>query len=311
MDLMDTFKMLDHHRPFIDTTEYDPNKHEPQYVEPQNVSTMEQQFALFQTTQPLYNVDGYISPFPTNNWDTTTTLGAFINDDSRLPALEPKLDPNKIFSSDIAALRTLAADQGRITKMFERRLIESLTDKSKFGLTEEDVEAMQALTSARSAITAINKEQINIKKNIAELKIKQMQNKGVPGMSDAPVGMGGGGSSVDVARSVMDNIFNLPQAPTVSSYQATEVSLEQAERVIDGIISTESISDEIKYENMNPKTYVVLDGENSSHFETFADYGAGQIIDNYPIPQVRITSYDLNNFKAYDDNGVEYDIKRD
>lgn len=311
MDLMDTFKMLDHHRPFIDTTEYDPNRHEPQYVEPQNVSTMEQQFALFQTAQPLYNVDGYISPFPTNNWDTTTTLGAFINDDSRLPALEPKLDPNKIFSSDIAALRTLAADQGRITKMFERRLIESLTDKSKFGLTEEDVEAMQALTSARSAITAINKEQINIKKNIAELKIKQMQNKGVPGMSDAPVGMGGGGSSVDVARSVMDNIFNMPQAPTVSSYQATEVSLDQAERVIDGIISSESIADEIKYENMNPKTYVVLDGENSSHFETYSDYGNGQVIDDYPVPQVNITSYDIPNKKAYGDNGVDYDIKLD
>lgn len=309
MDLMDTFKMLDHHRPFIDTTEYDPNRHEPQYVEPQNVSTMEQQFALFQTAQPLYNVDGYISPFPTNNWDTTATLGAFINDDSRLPALEPKLDPNKIFSSDIAALRTLAADQGRITKMFERRLIESLTDKSKFGLTEEDVEAMQALTSARSAITAINKEQINIKKNIAELKIKQMQNKGVPGMPDAPVGMGGGGSSVDVARSVMDNIFNMPQAPTVSSYQATEVSLDQAERVIDGIISADSISDEIKYENMNPKTYVVLDGDNSSHFETYSDYGNGQVIDDYPVPQVNITSYDIPNKKAYGDNGVDYDIK--
>ena len=44
--------------------------------------------------------------------------------------------------------------------------MEGLTDRGKFGLNEADIMAMQALTSARSAITAINKEQIAIKKNI-------------------------------------------------------------------------------------------------------------------------------------------------
>jgi hypothetical protein len=269
---------------------------------------MEQMYAMFQTSPPLYNIDGYISPYPSNNWDMSTTLMNFLQDESRLPPLEQKVDPNKIFSSDIAALRTLAADQSKITKMFERKLVESLTDKGKFGLTEDDIAAMQALTTARSAITAINKEQISIKKNIAELKIKQQAGGVVGTASGAPASIGRNSNPMDIGRSIMDSLFEMPssQTPQVSSYQTQEVSLDKASEVIDSVLPN-AVSQQIQLESAEPKTYVVL-GETDDD-ATYETYGSdGNIIQNYPNPTAKINSVDRQAKKAYDENLNEYDI---
>lgn len=308
MDFINTFKALDQHRPFLDNTQYDPNAFQHQYTPPQDNQSMEQMYAMFQTSPPLYNIDGYISPYPSNNWDMSTTLMNFLQDESRLPPLEQKVDPNKIFSSDIAALRTLAADQSKITKMFERKLVESLTDKGKFGLTEDDIAAMQALTTARSAITAINKEQISIKKNIAELKIKQQAGGAVGTASGAPASIGRNSNPMDIGRSIMDSLFEMPssQTPQVSSYQTQEVSLDKASEVIDSVLPN-AVSQQIQLESAEPKTYVVL-GETDDD-ATYETYGSdGNIIQNYPNPTAKINSVDRQAKKAYDENLNEYDI---
>ena len=109
-------------------------------------------------TRPvLYNMDGWISPYASDNWGATSIILKSMEDISRLPPLSDKVDPNKIFTSDISALRTQAADQMKVTKMFEKKLMESLTERGKMGLNENDIMAMQALTSARSSVTNSNR----------------------------------------------------------------------------------------------------------------------------------------------------------
>ena len=314
MDYLSAFQMMDQQRPFVEGT-YDPTTHQPTYQPPQDSTEMGNIFTLYRTQQPLYNVDGYISPYPTNNWDnTSSTILNFIDDQGRLPALEQKLDPNKIYNSDIAALRTLAADQSKITKMFEKRLVESLTDKGKFGLTEDDVIAMQALTSARAAITAINKEQINIKKNIAELKIKQQQNARSGSMMNngSSDEMSGVGNTFSEAKNMMDRIFNMPavtaNTTVPANYQAETVSLDRAAEVLVDIIP--DVNELTKYEAQNPTTYVVIgDTDDDISFETYSEDGT--LIENYPKPDVDIDINSINREAktAMDTRLVEYPVK--
>ena len=300
MDFFHAFQALDNVSPFVEGS-WDPTTHEPQY---RDTSQMTEYYTMYKVQNPQSTINGHISPYASNNWDTTSGILNYVEDTSRLPALDHRIDPNRIFTSDIAALRALASDQNKIVKMFEKRLVESLADKSKFGLTEDDIEAMQALTAARSAIVNINKEQIQIKKNIADIRIKQQQQSGIPGQ---PNTSGGGMSGMDIGRSIMDNLFDMPaQQPMQSNYQAQTVLLDQASDLIDDLVP--SVSEETTFESMSPKTYVVVgDSDDDAEFVTYAS--DGHIIENYPNPGSRIESIDRENGRAVDDLMVQYPVK--
>jgi hypothetical protein len=285
--------------------------------EPDTMDQMQTQYQGYQTRPVLYNMDGWISPYASNNWNTSSEVMVAITDESRFPPFENKLDPNKIFSSDVIALRALAADQQKIVKLFERKLMESLKEKGKFGLNEADIEAMQALTAARSAVTNIQKEQCNIKKSIAEIRIKQQQaqnaankNTGVQG-GDAPMNPT---STMGIGRSMLDAIFessgvqvdtNPANIPNVSNIETMD--LDGASRMLDEMISTE-VDDHIRYEHLNPTTYVVV-GETDDDVE-FATYAEnGELIPEYPNPTTSITELDRDARTAQDSVMNRYPVK--
>lgn len=257
------------------------------------------------------NIDGYISPYASGHWGASSDIIQGIAARMELGPMEEKIDPNKIFTSDIAALKTLAADQIKIVKLFERKLIESLNDKGKFGLNEDDIEAMQALTSARSAITQINKEQIAVKKNIAELKIKQSQQaaaaNGTQGQTN-PRSI----STFEVGRSIMDNIFDAQpmqqqqQQPVVANYPTMD--LDQAADVLDNIVDAGSIAATTVYESSGPTTYVVVgDSDSDTEFVTLSS--TGEVLSDYPNPTSKITDVNRQSKTALDEFMVSYPVK--
>ena len=283
----------------------------PTYFDPLNPLGMQETFTGFKTNPVLYNIDGYISPYPANNWGWcgNSSILPYIDDPSRLPALENnKIDPNKIFSSEINALRALAADQQKITKMFEKRLMESLTEKGKIGLTEEDVEAMSALTAARSAITSINKEQVNIKKNIADIRVKQNQSQnGSTTQTNGNTQNVKPGSSIDMGKAVLDNIFNATNSIT----PITAVDYKQAnnnvdpDKLIDELVP--NTNPYVEHESTNTKVYVVL-GDTDADAEFVAFDENDNIVSNYPTPGTRIVSIDTTSGEAVDDLNNIYKI---
>lgn len=312
MTYEEMFNKLDAGLPRNDNSDVDcgiSSYYEPRYHEQTPPMNWEETFSGFKTTPVLYNLDGFISPYASNNWGGTSNILQYIDDSSRLPALENKIDPNKIFSSEINALRALAADQQKITKMFEKKLIESLTERGKVGLTEEDVEAMSALTAARSAITSISKEQVNIKKNIADIRVKQSQSAaGNAGNGSGNTGGNKALGNMDIGRSILDNIFDAPASPvvpqTVVDYQPS--SANDAGRILDNIVSP--TNSQLMYESVEPTTYVVV-GETDDDVE-FATYNAsGDLIPDFPNPAVKITSIDRDAGKATDEFLVQYPIK--
>jgi hypothetical protein len=283
--------------------------------EPQTPSTIHSQYTGFASRPVLYNMDGWISPFPSNNWDFGAPIYATLDDESRFPGLDNRLDPNKIFSSDLTALKTLAADQLKVTKLFEKRLMESLRERGKVGLTEEDVIAMQAVTAARSAVTSIQKEQSAIKKNIAEIRLKQQQQQansqkynGAPGAPDTVTNPM---SNVGIGRSILDDIFSasgssidMDTGSTIPTMQETDIA--QANQVLDELVPTVGIP--IQYEHLNPTTYVLL-GETDDDVE-YATYAAnGELLPEYPSPTTQIAKIDREALIAQDTLMENYPIK--
>lgn len=308
MNFLEMFSTIDQFEPIKEHV--DGSTYEPTYVE-QPPANWQNEFVAFKSRPVLYNMDGYISPYASNNWGGTSAILSSLDDSSRLPSLVEKVDPNKIFTSDISALRTLAADQIKIVKMFEKKLVEGLSDRGKVGLNENDIMAMQALTAARSAVTAINKEQIAIKKNIADLRIKQQQNSSAGSGATSGAASGRGPSTIDVGRSILDSIFDAPGTTMntsnmnvpADSYQTS--SLDDASKLLDDLIPG---SAQAQFEAAGPKTYVVVgDSDDDVEYVTYAQNG--EIMSDFPNPTSKITQIDRESGFATDELLVQYPIK--
>lgn len=277
---------------------------------------MQNQYTGFASRPVLYNMDGYISPYPSNNWNVSAPIYSTLDDESRFPGLDNRLDPNKIFSADLTALKTLAADQLKVTKLFEKRLMESLKERGKVGVTEEDIMAMQAVTAARSAVTSIQKEQSSIKKNIAEIRLKQQQQqsaqRAAQGGAPSPDGSVNPTSNMGIGRSILDDIFaaaGTPIDPTEGvqiSPTDTAMELDNANRVLDELVPDVSI--EIQYEHLHPKTYVIVgDTDDDVEYATYAENG--EYLPEYPTPSSPIVKIDREAKTAQDGLMENYPVK--
>lgn len=314
MGILDSFRELDSKCSFEQAEE----TINPPQTEAWGVVTEDPQVWMEQYTKMISkprfnpNLDGYISPYASAHWGSPSEFMQTLSDGFQLGPLQEKVDPNKIFNSDIAALRTLAADQAKIVKLFERKMLEGLNDRGKFGVNEDDIAAMQALTSARAAITAINKEQVAIKKNIAELKIKQQQNGAGNGGSGAAQSPSHSISNYEVGRSIMDQIFDVPMSAPAPAEAETQnyptMDLDQASSVLENLVNVADVPGSVHYESDNPTTYVIV-GDSDSDVE-FATYSAsGELLPDYPNPTTKIQSIDRESGKAVDELLIQYPIK--
>lgn len=314
MSLLDSFNAMSNQLGNPSESFQSMSDYTPTYTEPAIAPVgWEEEFKGVRTYPTLYQLDGYISPQPFMNWGTNSPVISQMAEDARNIIEPQKLDPNKIFTSEIQSLRKISSEQYRVIKMFEKKFMECITEKGKFGLTEEDIEAFNALMSARGQLANTTKEQVAIKKNIAELKIKQNQAiKQAMGAQAGSSGDNGPMTSTDaIGRSVLDNIFNVnfdstPQVAPSNDY--VSMSASDASSILDSLIPSDNVSSYIQYESMQPKTYVVIGkDENDIEFQTYSS--SGELIPDYPNPTSKITNIDKDTGKATDDLLVQYDIK--
>jgi len=311
MSLFDAIGEMEHLIPDIES-----QQQQQMYTNPQSFAN---EFNAYRMEPTLYpNATQYISPYAYDNWGGVTGIIASFDESSRAPAtiIDNKIDPNKIYTAELAALRTSAADQVRITKLFEKKLMEGLKDKDKFGLNENDIEAMQALTAARSAVTGINKEMINIKKNISELRLKQQQQQlargGTPQGGDPGV-LPTTGS--DIGHSVLDDIFDkLPAGVPVNyndSYDPQTIAsdIDRAEDILNGAVGLGKLDKYTQYETENPTTVVLIgDSDEDTEFATFSE--SGELLDDYPNPVSDITEINREAGYAKDSLNRTYELRK-
>ena len=278
----------------------------PEY--PQPVSGFEGMYNTLKMDPTYYHVNSYTLPYASSHWESGSPMLRTMNDEGLLPPLSDRIDPNKIFNSDINALRALAADQAKILKVFEKKALESLTDKNKFGVTEEDIESMQAITAARNAIVSINEKQINVKKHIADLKIKQQNNLGygASGSSGSSDMKSSGGFTTDV----LDSIYAANAMPiaTQPPKEYTPVDVDQASSLLESIVAPSPV---IENERNGIVTEVVV-GETTNDVK-FAQFDSnGNMIDNpVGLPNAAIKSIDIEAGTAIDEFDRPYTIHKD
>ena len=229
---------------------YGTSEEEPESVElsvgSSECPSWEGNYDMLRTQPTYYRLNQYVSPYASSHWESSSPILHTMNDQSFMPPLSDKIDPNRIFSSDITALNATAADQLRTLKAFEKKFMESINDKNKYGLTEDDIAAFQAITAARNAITAINKEKVAVKKNIADIKIKQQQvsNTASGGSSygKTPESTLGGSPANDTM--VLDSIFD-------SLSKGTVVPQQPQQYVTADVTAAEQLLDDISNPNVN------------------------------------------------------------
>lgn len=252
-----------------------------------------------------YNTERYMEPFVSTFFGSSVPVVEALEAPGLVPVIDRRIDPNKIFNSDIQALKTLAADQIRMKKLFEKKLQESLTEKGKIGLTEDDINAMQALTSAGSAIASINTAQVNIKKTIADIRLKQQMNA----KENNGPGNDGGRNSYDyndVGRNMLDDLFKSAVNVNVdytSDYSEAETANPE---MLDSILPKPG--DNIAVENMDATVYVVANEDKSTaHFEAYASDNTK--VSDYPLPTAAIKEIDKDAKIARDSLGREYPFR--
>ena len=310
MSLFDLMEETQHLIPDIEA-----EQQELLYTDPQSFAN---EFNAYKMEPTLYpNATQYISPYAYDNWGGVTGIIASFDESTRSPGtiIDNKIDPNKIYTAELAALRTSAADQIRITKLFEKKLMEGLKDKDKFGLNENDILAMQALTSARAAVTGINKEMIGIKKNISELRLKQQQMARTGGQGGDPGVLPT--MSSDIGHSVLDDIFDKMPAGTSISYenavaydpQAVQSDIDNATGILDGVMDAGKLDKYTQYETANPSTVVLIgDTDDDTEFATFSE--SGELLEDYPIPISDIVEIDRQAGFAKDSLNRTYELRK-
>jgi len=293
----------------------DSKQQEQLYYDP---TTFANEFHNYKSEPTLYpNMTHYLEPLGSDNWGGVTGIMATFDEASRSPGalVDNRIDPNKIYTSELAALRSSAADQVRITKLFEKKLMEGLKDKDKFGLNENDILAMQALTAARSAVTGINKEMITIKKNISELRLKQQQSSkqltnADPGVVPTTPG------SIEMGHSMLDDVFNSAVAVPVEYHpspqydpQTVENDVNRAAGLLDDILPSPNVNQYAKYETERPTTYVMIgDSDDDVEFATFNDNG--DLLEDYPNPISEIVEINREGGYAKDSLLRTYELKK-
>ena len=270
----------------------------PQYFEPKN------------GLPSIYTNPRYFEPYSSMYFGSSVEAVNAVEDPSFIPVNDRRIDPNKIFSSDIQAAKTVTADQTKMKKLFEKRLQESLTEKGKVGLTEEDVLAMQALTAANNAIVSSINQQVNIKKTIADLRIKQQQNATVAANAQTAGTTGGkyGSSPMDIGRSMMDSVFAAASkyatpidTTAVVDYNAPTVDPS----AIDDILPSPGTN--IEYESRDITPVVTVRGNRDETAE-YAYTQGDKILDEAVERSASIVSIDREKHVAYDSMNQEYKL---
>jgi hypothetical protein len=259
-------------------------------------------------TTPNYGPIGYISPYSYDNWGAQAKFLSILDQENFAPTIKQQLDPNKIFNSDISALKTNASDQLKITRAFERKLMKSLASRENVELTENDINAMNAITSSRNTMIAASNGQVNIKKNIADIKLKQAQAKyggpanGSPNTSTSLDAFASG-------RSILDSIMEVDMSSfgnENSSSSFESISSDEAASLLSG--RTEPPSD-LRFETMGAETYVVENPDGGYSYETYDNQG--NIIPDFNNPTVPIDKVDLESGIAQDAELTQYKLKVD
>jgi hypothetical protein len=220
------------------------------------------------------------------------------------------VDFKKELEPESALYQNLLMEQTRFTESLQKEYdsIKAVKSSSR-GVTKQMTDLMENITHARTLAMQLVDKQVAIKKQAAELNMKQK--KELNGNLDSSENM------ADFASSYLKQMFNERQAlfnsgsgdPAVSDYTEDELFDELASSLnSEDTERPEEVDLYLKYENRNVQVYVVITNNDVENYEFLAKDQDGIVIDDYPLPNHTNISVNRSTNIATDTFGKKYTI---
>lgn len=221
-----------------------------------------------------------------------------------------EVDYNKEFETEVALYKNLLQDQTRFTDSLQKEYDSIKSSKSSSrGVSKTLTELIQQITTARSLSMQLVEKNVNVKKLIADLTLKQKKELGL--LSDDVENMGEFASSY--LKQMMDERKNIING----SSDDTEIVEYDDEGELTGFLDeqlgetdrSEAAQKQLEYENINAKIYAVIYNDNAEDYDFIAYGEDGQPILDYPVPVKTSLSINRSTGIATDTYGRKYFIK--
>ena len=220
------------------------------------------------------------------------------------------IDYKKELEPEMALYRNLLMEQNRFTESLQKEYdsIKSVKASSR-GVNKQMTDLIANITSARGLAMQLVEKNVNAKKLIAELTLKQrkemgLNNEGVENMAD-------------FASSYLKQMLNDRQVlvtgtgdNSVSEYTEDELFEELSSSLMkdSSMDRPEEVDRYLKYENRNVEVSVIITNNDVENYEFIAKDENGYEIDDYPLPIHTSISVNRSTNIATDTYGKKYPI---
>lgn len=216
----------------------------------------------------------------------------------------------KKFETEMALYQNLLRDQNNFTNSLQREYDMYTSHKSSSrGMTKNITDLISNVISSRQLSVSLIEKTVNLKKLISELTMKEKKELGLIG------GDGEDGDINNYASSYLKKMIDERQALTGALNPNGEIYDYNDDDVFDalteGLMDSDRDSDAdiyLKYENRGVKLYAYVKSDDINDFELVAKASDGEIIDEYPKPNLQSIDINRSTNIATDDYGTKYPI---
>ena len=217
------------------------------------------------------------------------------------------VDYKREFEPEMALYKNLLISQNKFTDSLQRNYDQIMAMKSSNrGVTKQLTDLIENINDARTLSMQLVEKNINAKKTIAELNMKQKKEFGSGTLE-------GSGSLSDYASTYLKQMMSERQA-LMSGTGSSEVSDYSEDELLDAINfnlgedATNDMDAVLKYESVNAKVYVVITDDDIKNYEFIAKDEDDNILLDYPLPMRTDISVNRSTDIATDTYGRHYPI---
>ena len=216
------------------------------------------------------------------------------------------IDYKKEFAPEATLYKNLLIDQTRFTQDLQNEYnnIKSVKGTNR-GVSKQLTDLIMNITSARSLAMQLVDKQVAIKKQVADLNIKQKKEFGLGNESSENMGEFGSNYLKQIINS--RNVFAGNDGDgTISDYDDDEISLTLRDSLDEDENSESNMY--LKYENQNVTVHVVIINNDVDNYEFIAKNEDGDVLHDYPLPLKTSIAVNKSTNIATDSYGKKYHI---
>lgn len=218
------------------------------------------------------------------------------------------VDYKKELEPEMALFKNLLIDQNRFVESLQKEYDQITSSKSTArGISKQLTDMIKNITEARALSMQLVEKNVNAKKTIADLTIKQR--KELAGELESGINMSDAGSSfMKQLLSERNQMFSEGDPADVSDFSEEDMLSSLDEIDLGDEDRSEETEKYLKYENQNVKISVIITDNDVENYQFVAMDEDGEIIEDYPLPEKTGLSINRSTNIATDTYGEKYVI---